>query len=257
MKQAISQFTPGLLIILLGVGLLGFGIAKDQNAVFLIAGASIVIAGALTFLNALGKIDNKTAMIIAAVLVLLSSYLAFENYDSIDAPIQFNKKKQVIYAEVIQNLKDLRQIEIAYKKEHKVFCGDMDTLINFLLNDSVVMVKMEGVVPDSLLGNEAEALALGIIVRDTTLHPAMEIAFHKGYLKTRNRKFPLEPANLRFVPFSEQKDFIIAAGEITRSSGAKVQVFEIIDSSPFDKNDVMQVGSMIDPTTAGNWKEEK
>lgn len=255
MKDSISKFAPGVFIILLGIGLVWFGSSSGQNQVFLIAGISILIAGAITLLNALGKISNKIAMGIAAVLLLLSGYLSYANYHSIDEPIQFMRKKQMIYAEVIQSLKDLRQAELTYKKENKVFCGSMDTLINFLQNDSVHMVKMYGNVPDTL--TEAEALEQGIIRRDTTLHPAMEITFNEEYLKTRDPKHPLNVETLRYVPHSNNIEFSIQAGEITRLSGAKVQVFEIIDAAPFDETDVMKVGSMIDPSTSGNWKEEK
>ncbi|MGB0391252.1 MAG: hypothetical protein ACPGRC_03200 [Salibacteraceae bacterium] len=257
MKETVSKFAPGAFIILLGIGLLGFGSSGGQNGIFLIASLAIAISGIITLLNAKGIINNKASMGVAGVLVIISAFLAFQNYKSIDEPIQFMKKKQVRYAAVIQNLKDLRQVELTYKKENKKFCGSMDTLMDFLANDSVVMVIMEGDIPDSLAGNEAEAIALGIIIRDTTLYPAMEIAFNEEYMATRDSRYPLDPSSLRYVPHSDNVEFKVSAGEITRSSGAKVQVFEIIDGAPFDPNDVMKVGSMVDPTTSGNWKEEK
>ena len=255
MRNMISKIGPGASIIILGLGLLIFGSSTEQNSVFFIASASIAFAGVITLLNGLGIITNKIAMGVAGVLLLLSGYLAYGNYHSIDEPIQFMKEKQVRYTGVIQNLKDLRQIELAYKKQNKKFCASMDTLINFIEHDSVVIVKMTGTVPDTL--TEPEALELGIITRDTTMVPAFEIAFNDEYMKTRDAKHALDVNTLRYVPYSESVEFNIDAGEITRSSGAKVQVFEISDAAPFDKTDVMMVGSMIDPTTSGNWKEEK
>lgn len=257
MKENISKYAPGAFIVLLGIGLLGFGSSGGQNGVFLIASVCIAIVGIITLLNAKGTINNKASIGVAGVLLLISGFLAYQNYQSIDEPIQFMKKKQIRYAAVIQNLKDLRQVELTYKKEHQKFCGSMDTLMNFLENDSVVMVVMDGEIPDSLAGNEAEAIALGIIIRDTTLYPAMDIAFNDEYMGTRDTKYPLDIATLKYVPHTENVEFSIEAGEITRSSGAKVQVFEIIDAAPFDVSDVMKVGSMVDPTTSGNWKEEK
>ena len=255
MKEKISKFAPGIFISLLGLIILIFGFSSDQNGIFLLSGLAIVVAGAITILNAVGYITNKTSVLVAIFLIVVSAYLGYENYRSIDEPIQFNKEKQIRYAEVIKNLKDLREIELAYKKENKVFCGNMDTLINFALYDSVTMVVMNGDVPDSL--TEAQALEQGIIQRDTSLYPAFDIIFNADYMETRDQKYPLDINTLRFVPFSDNVDFKVEAGEITRSSGAKVQVFEITDAAPFDKNDVMKVGSMTDPTTAGNWKEEK
>lgn len=257
MKENISKYAPGAFIILLGIGLLGFGSSGGQNGVFLIASISIAVAGIITILNAHGTINNKASMGVAAVLLVLSGYLAYQNYHSIDEPIQFMKKKQIRYAAVIQNLKDLRQVELTYKKENLKFCANMDSLMDFLANDSVTMVIMEGDIPDSLTGNEAEAIRLGIIVRDTTMYPAMEIAFDEEYMATRDAKYPLDINTLRYIPHTDNVEFKVDAGEITRSSGAKVQVFEITDAAPFDPNDVMKVGSMVDPTTSGNWKEEK
>ena len=167
MKETISRFAPPTFLIVLGLGLVITAFTSNQNALFITAGFSIIVAGLITLLNAMGFITNKTAMMIAIVLIGLAGYLGFANYKSIDGPIQFNKEKKIRYAEVIQNLKDLREVELAYKKEHKVFCGSMDTLMNFLKNDSVYMVKMFGNVPDTL--TEAEALEQGIIRRDTTL----------------------------------------------------------------------------------------
>lgn len=255
MKDSISKFAPGAFISLLGLALLAFGVSSGQNAVFAIATISITVAGVVTIVNALGIINNKTSVAVAGVLFLVSGYLAYANYNSIDEPIQFMKQKQVQYAEVIQNLKDLREVELAYKKENKVFCASMDTLLNFLMTDSITMVIMDGDIPDTL--NEAQALELGIIVRDTSMYPAMEIVFNADYMSTRDAKYPLDVEQLRYVPYSDNVEFTVEAGEIVRSSGAKVQVFQISDAAPFDKNDVMQVGSMTDPTTAGNWKEEK
>ena len=255
MRTSISKFAPAAFIILLGIGLLGFGTSTEQNGEFLIAGFSIAIAGILTLLNALGIITNKIAMGVAALLIGLSGYLAYANYHSIDEPIQFMKEKQVRYAHVIQNLKDLRQVELTYKKENKRFCGDMDSLFDFLANDTVILIKAIGDVPDTL--TEVEALEMGIIIRDTIPVPAMDIAFTPEYLASRDKKYPLDVVNLRYVPFTENVEFSIDAGQIVRLSGAKVQVFEITDAKPFDETDVMKVGSMVDPTTAGNWKEEK
>ena len=255
MKELISKYSPAVIITLLGISTLIFGASTSQNSIFMIAGVAVIIAGIATLLNSMGFISNKISMIVAVVLFGLSGYLAYSNYHSIDEPIQFMKEKHVRYSEIIQSLKDLREVELTYKKENKVFCGSMDTLMNFLMNDSVTLVVMNGDVPDSLTA--AEALELGIITRDTTLYPAYDITFNETYLGTRDAKYPLDVNTLRYVPFTENVEFKIDAGQIVRSSGAKVQVFEISDAAPFDKDDIMKVGSMVDPTTSGNWKEEK
>lgn len=255
MKENISKFAPPVVMILIGLGLAIVGFSTKQNGLFISASVAIAFGGVITLLNAIGIITNKASLGVAGLLALVSAYFAYANYNSIDGPIQFNKEKKARYAYVIQNLKDLREIELAYKKEHKKFCPSMDTLIQFAMYDSVYTVKMFGDVPDSL--TESQALEQGIIRRDTTLVAAKDFAFNSDYLETRAKNMPLDIEKLRYVPFTENVEFEIDAGEITRSSGAKVQVFQITDAQPFDKNDVMKVGSMTDPSTAGNWKEEK
>jgi hypothetical protein len=255
MKENISKFAPPVVMILMGLGLAIVGFMTMQNGLFISASVAVAFGGIITLLNATGIITNKASLGVAGLLALVSAYFAYANFTSIDGPIQFNKEKKVRYAHVIQNLKDLREIELAFKKEHKKFCPNMDTLIQFALYDSVYTVKMFGDVPDSL--TESQALEQGIIKRDTSLIAAKDFAFSPEYLKTRAKNMPLDIENLRFIPFTENAVFDIDAGEITRSSGAKVQVFQITDAQPFDKYDVMKVGSMTDPSTAGNWKEEK
>lgn len=257
MKETISKFAPGTMILLLGIGLLGFAITNDQDTIFITASISIALAGIITLLNASHFITNTSAIGIAVGLLFIVGYLTYENYVSIDTPIQFMKEKQIKYAAVIQSLKDLRQAELTYKKKNQKFIGNMDTLMHFLSNDSVAMVIKDGEIPDSLAGNELRAIELGIIIRDTVMYLAKDIAFNSDYLLTRDSHYPIDLETLRYVPHSENVDFLVDAGEIVRSSGAKVQVFEITDAAPFDPKDVMKVGSMIDPTTSGNWKEEK
>lgn len=256
MKESVSKFAPASFITSFGLVILVFGAITGQNSIFLISGVTIVIAGIVTLLNSLRKISNKTALIVSVGLLGLAAFLGYANFHSIDEPIQFMKEKQVRYEAVIQNLKDLREIELAYKKQNKVFCGSMDTLIDFLKHDTVDVLVAEGNTPDGM--TEAQALDSGLIVRDTNHVQAYDFIFSDDYLKTRNSKYPLGDIDeLRYVPFSDNVEYTVDAGEIVRSSGARVQVFEITDAAPFDPNDVMIVGSMIDPSTSGNWKEEK
>ena len=81
--------------------------------------------------------------------------------------------------------------------------------IDFLKNDSVILVKMEGEVPDSLLGKEALALEMGIIIRDTTKIPVREQLFKENFESIVD--------SIAYIPFSGGKQFTIAAGAVEKN----------------------------------------
>lgn len=253
MKESISKFTPAAVFILAGLFLFLGGLINDQTTPFILAGAGILLVGIITLLNALDKIPNSSMMIINVLLGVVVVYLIYSNYKSIDDPIQYLKEKERRYAYVVQSLKDIREAELAYKKENGTYTASFDTLINFLQNDSVTVVISDGVVPDTL--TERQALEMGIIRRDTTRFPAAENVYNDEYRSTRFKKAELDVANLAKIPFSDE-EFKLEAGKIERNN-LEVDVFQCTDADPFDPSDVMQVGSMTDPSTAGNWKEEK
>ena len=53
---------------------------------------------------------------IALILIPLNIILAYFVFNSIDSEVEFQKIAKVRIAENVQKLKDLRQVQIAYKK---------------------------------------------------------------------------------------------------------------------------------------------
>ena len=53
---------------------------------------------------------------IALILIPLNIILAYFVFNSIDSEVEFQKVAKVRMAENVQKLKDLRQVQIAYKK---------------------------------------------------------------------------------------------------------------------------------------------
>lgn len=253
MKETISKFAAPIVFTLIGLVILITGGAQGQNSMVLIGGAVFTLIGIVALLNALSIIKNALSTGVIVVMLILSVLLGYFNYDSIKRPIEFNEKKSEIYAEVVQRLKDIREAQVAYKKEYGKYAGNFDTLINFLKNDSISVVSMMGFVPDTL--TESEALELGIISRDTTRIPAFESVYHEEYLKTRFKKVALAADSLPKVPKSNN-EFAMETDMVERNN-VLVPVFEVRDPEPFDPKEPMIVGSLEDPRTAGNWKEEK
>jgi hypothetical protein len=194
--------------------------------------------------------------IIQLVLLGLAVLFAYMLYDSIASEIEFNeeiaKRKEV----VIKKLEDIRDAQIAYKSVKGKYAKTFPELIQFLEKDSMPLIYAEGEVPDSLIGQEAKAIELGIIKRDTSLIPVKDTLF-KG-------RFNEVISDLSIIPFSGGKEFIMDAGEVERGK-VKVKVFEVkapykyiyngLDTKnrDIDLEDGLILGSMVDPTTNGNW----
>ena len=254
MKETVSKFAPPVVLSLLGITILVLWQLKDQNQVFMYGGLSLLLIAIVSLLNSLEIINNKLGTIISIVLVVISIGLVSLNYSSINEPIQFLKKKEKRYTHVIQRLKDIREAEIEYKKKYKVYTNNFDTLTHFLLQDSVYVINKSPDTGDSL--TVSQAVERGLYIMDTTVVPARTQVYNNDYMATRNPGIELRIDSLEYVPFTSSK-FELKTADIERGSGIKVNVFLCRDSDPFDPRDVMQVGSLTEPNTAGNWKEEK
>jgi len=184
---------------------------------------------------------NNILKIVLAIVVLI---LAYFTYDTIAKPIRFQKEKKVRYAAVIKRLKDIREAETTYKSVYGTYTGSFDTLLSFLKNDSLPLIKMVGQIPDELLDSitEKQAVEMGIIVRDTAYIPV-----HDSILQKTNID------SLPYIPYTNGVKFKLQAGKIEVSKTMQ-PVFECKDVKPFDPNQVLKVGSMVEVSTSGNWE---
>ena len=206
---------------------------------------------------------------ITLILIPINIILAFFVYDSITSEVEFNKQAKERIAENVQKLKDLRTLQIAYKKESDVFADNFNSLLDFLENDSTTIIKSVGETPDSLVNGkqitDAQALEMGLISRDTLYVSAKESIFDENYIKSRDNKFPFDINTLSIIPFTEQKYNIDA--NVIEKGKVNVQVFEIsasfkhvfngldAENKKYDLNSLLKVGSMTEASLNGNWGE--
>jgi len=200
---------------------------------------------------------------IALILIPLNIILAYFVFNSIDSEVEFQKVAKVRITENVQKLKDLRQVQIAYKKVNNTYANNFESLLDFLENDSMPIVKAIGETPDSL--TDAQALELGIISRDTTYVLAKETVFEEAYLNTRNEKYPLNLTTLTNIPHSKEL-YSVNAGMVEKGK-VTVQVFEIsttyaavftgldAENKSYELNNLLKVGSMDEASLNGNWGE--
>lgn len=194
---------------------------------------------------------------IQTVLAILAALMAYLIYDSIDSKIKLEKEIAHRTEVVVDHMTHIKDAQIAFKKNKGYYARDFRQLTHFLENDSLVIVKAIGEVPDSLLGKESLALEMGIIIRDTSLIPVRSKMFEGENFEEIIKSMP-------FIPFSEGKQFDINAGEIEKGK-LKVKVFEVrasfkdifkgmeVKNEGVNLEEFMTLGSMTEPTTNGNW----
>ena len=158
--------------------------------------------------------------VIQILLFIVAIALTYFIYRSIQRPIDFEKSKSTRYEATIQKLKDIRKAQVAYKDVYGKFTGSFDTLINFVMNDSVRNVRAIGELTDSMIEakiNEKKAIELGLIIRDTIKESVLESLFGNNF----------DANSLRYVPIPDtMAEFHLGQTIITTGSGIKVPVFE-------------------------------
>lgn len=93
---------------------------------------------------------NKTLKsILCIVLALCSVGLIYLIYDSVMQPVRFNKEVDARKAVAIQQLKDIRDIQVAFKSVNNRFTASIDTLKQFYKSGEMVVLMQVGSKDDS------------------------------------------------------------------------------------------------------------
>lgn len=191
--------------------------------------------------------------------------LAFILFRQIMAPLEFKKQVRIREAAVIDRIKDIRSAEQAFKQKNQHYTADFDSLIDFVLNDSLEFERQIGSKDDSV------AVAKGLVRTEKFIKAVKDTVFAPKRLTVEQIK------NLRIIPHSEPaKEFILRAGMLTTESKVVVPVFEakapykdfmmgldeqmlvnLIDEAKkvYHKYPGIAVGSIESATNdAGNWE---
>lgn len=201
--------------------------------------------------------NNKNLPIINIALTLVACLLAYLVFDSIRQPVAFENTRREREIKVVQSLKDIRSTQTLFKQTYNRYTANFDSLIEYARTGELPIVNM---IPDP---------------EDTTFTKTINDTV--GYIKVIDSLFNsrdnFDINSLRIVPFSQNVQFELQSGYITRG-GLKVAVFEaktpysvyLWDLDPqrvnnlraeqedLDKYAGLKVGSMDEPSTSGNWE---
>ena len=136
----------------------------------------------------------------------------------IHTPLSFEKQLEERNADVIVKLKDIRAAERAYKSKYQQFTGDFDSLIYFILNDSLEMQRKLVDEDDSVAmaqlkkAGKKNVEKYNLAVIDTIFNP---------------RKLSKEDVqNLRYIPHTNNVEFILEAAKVMTGANVLVPVVE-------------------------------
>jgi len=190
---------------------------------------------------------NTIIKIALFVVIIILVYLVVESFMK---TVRFDKEQRQRAGVVIQNLKDIRAAQFAFKAKHGIYAPEFDTLIDFLSTGEIPVVK---IIPDP------EDTTFTKTINDTIAF----VLVKDSLFKSKGPEFKIE--DIAIIPFSEGDKFELAAGEIEKGK-VKVNVFEAIARKEIYLNGLneelisresvsdLKVGSMSEPSTDGNWE---
>ncbi|MCA0957531.1 MULTISPECIES: hypothetical protein [Flagellimonas] len=196
---------------------------------------------------------------------ILSIFLGFKIYDSINAPIEFNKVRNERFSKVIDKLKDIRDSQEAYKTVNGKYAGDFESLIKFIDTGSYTITTQR----DSSFMRYDRAYQIDM-QQDTIIIDTL------GTVKVKDSLFGADTRykNMMDVPFAQNNEKFEMKADIIDKSGYKAPVFEakvkknvVLYDQPQDlvekensyqsveevNGTEIKVGSLTDVSTNGNW----
>ena len=229
---------------------------------------------------------NKAVKAIVNIVLLLAIVgITYKIVQSIQEPVQFNKAVKAREAVDIQRMKDIRDLQVAYKSVNGKFASTLDSLILFYNTGNMEVLMQVGSNDDSLAVAHTEAIKKAnrkITAQDLYklyLEGDKNLVFVvKSEIPVRDTLFRSRTDfvidSLKYIPFSGKQQTEMEA-VIKKVSGVDVPLFEArmpykkllkgldnqlrinldADRKAQNRFEGLQVGSINTPNNnAGNWE---
>ncbi len=159
---------------------------------------------------------KKIAQILLAVLIVALTYVI---YKQISTPINFEKDTKARKALVIERIKDVRAAERAYKQKYQRFTADFDTLINFVLTET-----LEG---ERKIVDEYDSVAMAQLKKAGKKNVEKFTIAVIDTIFSPRKLTPEQVMELRYIPgTNNQTEFILEAGLLQTESKLVIPVVE-------------------------------
>lgn len=158
---------------------------------------------------------KKIAQIILAVVIVGLVYVI---YQQISTPIKFDKELATRQAAVIERIKDIRTAQRAFKSKYMHFTGNFDSLEQFILNDTLELERK--------LVDEYDSVAMALLKKSGRKNvEKFKIAVIDTIFSPK-KLTAAQVKELRYIPFSNNKEYYLDAGIITTESKVVIPVVE-------------------------------
>lgn len=156
---------------------------------------------------------------IQAILLVGVLGLVYWLYVVISTPIKFESELSTRSTAVIERIKDIRSAERQFKSKNQRFTASFDTLINFILTE-----KMEG---ERKLIDEDDSAAMAQARRKFGRRFKNVEKFSYSVKDSLFKHLtPEQVKELRYIPYSDNKEFILEAGMLTTESKVVIPIVE-------------------------------
>lgn len=210
-------------------------------------------------------LPQKIKPVLIIVFGLLSIFLGYKIYQSINAPIEFNKVRKERFSKVIAKLKDIRDSQEAYKTVNGKFAKDFNSLVKFIDTGSYTITQQR----DSSFMRFDKVYQIEL-QKDTVIIDTL------GFVKVKDSIFKTDDRYKKMmeVPYAQGGEKFEMKSDIIDKQGYKAPVFEakikknvVLYDQPADllarenahqsveevNGTEIKVGSLTDVSTNGNW----
>lgn len=206
-------------------------------------------------------------LVIQLILWVVIIFLGYLVFNSVYDPIQFNKLKEKRYAKVIENLKDIREAQMAHRQITGSFAGEWDNLVRFIDTAQFTLTQRR----DTTYLDEEYKKIYGVdeyiddVVIDTLGFASVKDSLFKGSerykrmmnvpIKGVDAQFELETGNImknesRIPVFEAKVDKSVILHDQDSDLVAQEKEIVGVDEVP---GPYIKVGSMEEVNTSGNW----
>lgn len=236
----------------------------------------LLIIGMVKFSNVT---DNKALKNgISIVLWLLSIFMGYKIYDSIQEPIRFDKLKEQRFQVAVNKLSDLKAVQVAYKSIKGHYTDNMDSIIHFVENEKFVILERRdtsiidvdknrqyglSVGPDGVGGYFKDIVKTRIIgkisvkdslFRDSDRYKRLNVVRVDGQEAMVEMKADLLPRNEINVPVF--RAIIRKADLLKDQDQGLVEKEKNVISVDGINGEFIQLGSLEEVNLSGNWPKK-
>ncbi|MFO7745581.1 MAG: hypothetical protein R6V36_09375 [Psychroflexus sp.] len=205
-------------------------------------------------------------IVIQIVLWVVIGVLGYYTYNAVYGPVEFNKIRDRRYVDVVEKMKDIRDVELAHREIIGNYVGNFDDMIKFIDTAEYVITQRR----DTTFLDEEYRKTYGVdqYIEDVVID-TLGFASVKDSIFGDSDRYK----QIMYIPHTDKKKFEIEAGFL-EEDGNKTPVFEVkapkdLILADQDRDLVIQekqirsvdgvdgpaikVGSMKQVNTNGNW----